>query len=66
MPIVVASRCRAGPTEPVYGTRGGGVTLRERGALFAGDLPASKGRIELVLALSAGLSRGEVASLFEA
>ncbi|WP_129113202.1 asparaginase [Halegenticoccus tardaugens] len=65
VPVVVASRCHAGPTEPVYGTRGGGVTLRDHGALFADDLPAAKARVKLLLALSAGLSDDEIAALFD-
>jgi L-asparaginase len=65
IPIVVSSRCHAGPTEPVYGTRGGAVTLRAHGAHFAGDLPTSKARVKLALALTAGYSRRKIASLFE-
>ena len=51
-PVVVASRCPAGRTTPVYGNAGGGETLREAGAMFAGDLPAQKARLKLILALS--------------
>jgi L-asparaginase len=54
-PVVVAGRPPAGPTEPVYGTPGGAVTLAEHGVTFAGPLPASKARI----ALAAGLDRDE-------
>ncbi|WP_433627598.1 asparaginase [Halomicrococcus sp. NG-SE-24] len=49
-PVVVASRCPAGSVTPVYGGDGGGETLREHGAIFAGDLPAHKARIKLMLA----------------
>lgn len=52
LPVVVASRCFAGPTEPVYGTAGGAVTLDEH-VQFAGDLPPWKARIALSLALAA-------------
>jgi L-asparaginase len=52
VPVVVASRCPAGRTAPVYGGTGGGEKLREYGAVFAGDLPAQKARIKLALALS--------------
>ena len=55
VPVVVGTRCHAGPTEPVYGTRGGGVTLGRAGALFAGDLPVSKARVALCLALAGGV-----------
>lgn len=51
VPVVVASRCLAGRTAPVYGGRGGGARLREHGAVFAGDLSAQKARIALALAL---------------
>jgi L-asparaginase len=65
VPVVVASRCHAGPTEAVYGTPGGAVTLREHGAWFAGALPASKARVTLALALSAGLDRPATRALFD-
>jgi len=53
-PVVVASRCHAGPTEPVYGTPGGAHTLAGAGALFAGALQPWKARIKLLLALATG------------
>jgi L-asparaginase len=56
LPVVVASRCHAGATEPIYGTAGGGVTLADHGVTFAGGLSASKARVALVLGLSAGRS----------
>ncbi|MFC7202382.1 asparaginase [Haloferax namakaokahaiae] len=62
VPIVVSSRCHAGPTEPVYGTPGGAVTLDRAGVLFAGDLPTSKARLLLTFCLAAG---GDPASVFE-
>jgi L-asparaginase len=52
VPVVVASRCAAGPVAPVYGTPGGGQTLRNHGAIFAGDLPAQKARLKLLVALA--------------
>jgi len=51
-PVVVTSRCHAGAVRPVYGTPGGGATLSDRGAVFAGDLPAHKARIKLALVLA--------------
>ncbi|MFB6154789.1 MAG: asparaginase [Haloferacaceae archaeon] len=65
VPVVVSSRCHAGPTEPVYGTAGGAVTLRDHGALFAGDLSTSKARVKLVLALAAGVGADALADLFD-
>ena len=52
VPVVVASRCHAGSTAPVYGTAGGSRTLVDRGVAQAGDLPAHKARLKLALALA--------------
>ena len=65
VPVVVAGRPPAGPTDPVYGTPGGGVTLADRGATLAGDLPASKARVALALGLAAGLDRDGIEALFD-
>jgi len=51
IPVLVTSRCPAGPTAPVYGA-GGGADLAAAGAWMAGALPSSKARILLSLALS--------------
>ncbi|PSQ44279.1 L-asparaginase [Halobacteriales archaeon SW_5_68_122] len=53
-PVVVASRCHAGPTEPVYGTPGGGATLAGHDHVrFAHGTPWAA-RVELLLAVAAG------------
>jgi L-asparaginase len=52
--VVVCSRCGRGRTAPSYGYEGGGVTLEEAGAIFAGDLPGSKARVKLMVHLGAG------------
>jgi L-asparaginase len=64
VPVVVAGRPPAGPTEPVYGTPGGAVTLAEHGVTFAGDLPAAKARVALALGLAAGLDGEGIEALF--
>lgn len=51
VPVVVTSRCHAGGTGAVYGTAGGGVTLREHGAIDGDDLAPWTARVKLVLAL---------------
>jgi L-asparaginase len=51
--VVVASRCGRGRTEPRYGYEGGGVTLQDAGAIFAGDLSAPKARMKLMVLLGA-------------
>ncbi|MDB9235322.1 asparaginase [Halorubrum ezzemoulense] len=64
VPVVVAGRPPAGPTEPVYGTAGGAVTLADHGVTFAGDLPAPKARVALALGLAADLDAKGVEALF--
>ncbi|MBP1923000.1 L-asparaginase [Halorubrum alkaliphilum] len=65
VPVVVAGRPPAGPTEPVYGTPGGAVTLERHGVTFAGDLPAAKARVALALGLAADLDEAGIRRLFE-
>lgn len=64
VPVVVTSRCLAGPTAPVYGTPGGGRTLRDHGAIFAGDLPAQKARLKLLVALEVTTDLAELREYF--
>jgi L-asparaginase len=63
--VVVSSRCGRGRTAPRYGYEGGGVTLRDAGAIFAGDLPAPKARIKLMVLLGAGSSAETIRESFE-
>ena len=65
LPIVLASRCHAGTTAGLYGGPGGGATLLDAGAIPGGDRQPWKARIELLLALSAGLDAGEIRTQFE-
>lgn len=65
IPIVVASRCHAGSTGAVYATPGGGATLRDHGAIFAGDLRPHKTRLKLICALSQTDDPDEIRPLFE-
>jgi L-asparaginase len=52
-PVVVTSRCHAGPSEPIYGTAGGAATLATYDNVrFAHTTPWGA-RIELILALAA-------------
>ena len=53
LPVVVASRCHAGPTEPVYGTPGGGATLAEHDHVRFSHATPWATRIELILAVAA-------------
>ncbi|WP_207586282.1 asparaginase domain-containing protein [Halomontanus rarus] len=64
VPVVLTSRCHAGPTAGVYGGDGGGKTLLEAGAISGGDLPPWKARLKLLLALSRGDDSDAVRDLF--
>jgi len=63
--VVVASRCAGGATAPRYGYDGGGVTLRDAGAIFAGPLPGPKARIKLMVLLGAGAEASRIRASFE-
>ena len=64
VPVVITSRCHAGSVEPIYGTPGGGQTLYERGAIYAGDFPAHKARLKLALALDVAEGVDQVREYF--
>ncbi len=49
IPVVITSRCQGGAVAPIYGTPGGGETLRSHGVIEGGDLPAHKARLKLML-----------------
>ncbi|MBX6394325.1 MAG: asparaginase [Alicyclobacillaceae bacterium] len=55
IPVVIATRCPAGPALPHYDYPGGGVDLLRRGVRFAGSLSGLKARIRLMVGLKAGL-----------
>jgi len=63
--VVVASRCGDGATAPRYGYPGGGVTLKDAGAIFAGRLPGPKARIKLMVLLGAGAPPAMIRASFE-
>lgn len=65
VPVVVASRCARGATGASYGYPGGGVTLREAGAIFSGDLSAPKARIKLMVLLGSEASPEAIRASFE-
>lgn len=49
--VIVTTRVPEGGVFPFYGDIGGGFTLKEAGAIVAGDLPACKARILLMMTL---------------
>ncbi len=63
-PVVIASRAPHGLVGPTYGYPGGGRRLMEMGAILAGSRRPQQARLELLLALGAGLDRAAIAALF--
>ena len=57
-PVVLASRCLYGQVEPVYAFEGGGARTTAMGAIPAGPRTPSQARMELTLAISAGVPYG--------
>jgi L-asparaginase len=57
-PVVIASRCPTGEVTPIYAFDGGGSRLVAMGAIPAGPRSASHARMELMIALSAGVEYG--------
>ena len=57
-PVVLATRCPLGEVTPVYAFEGGGSRLVAMGAVPAGPRAPSQARMELMIALSAGVPFG--------
>jgi L-asparaginase len=57
-PVVLASRCDRGQVTPIYAFDGGGARTVAMGAIPAGPRTPSQARMELVLAISAGVAYG--------
>ena len=57
-PVVLASRCPFGVVTPSYAFEGGGSQLVRMGVIPAGPRTPSQARMELMLALSTGVSYG--------
>ncbi|HXT15518.1 MAG TPA: asparaginase [Gemmatimonadaceae bacterium] len=64
-PVVVTSRALRGRVGCTYGYPGGGRRLAERGAIFAGSRRPQQARIDVMLALGAGLSVSQIRELLE-
>jgi L-asparaginase len=63
--VVISTRVPNGRVLPVYGTMGGGQTLKEAGAVFADNLSPQKARILLMLALQNTSNAVEIQRLFD-
>ena len=64
-PVVMTSRALRGRVGQTYGYQGGGRRLAELGAIFAGSRRPQQARIDLMLALGAGMGVAQIRSLFE-
>ena len=64
-PVVVSSRAQRGRVGHTYGYPGGGRRLHALGAIFAGSRRPQQARIDLMLALGAGLGADALRALFE-
>ncbi|MEO6444266.1 MAG: asparaginase [Gemmatimonadaceae bacterium] len=65
VPVVVASRAPRGRVGTTYGYEGGGRQLANRGAIFTGARRPQQARIDLMLALGAGLSGDALRAVFD-
>jgi L-asparaginase len=52
IPVVISTRVYTGRAIPLYATKGGGISLKELGCVFADNLSPQKARILLMLALT--------------
>jgi L-asparaginase len=66
VPVVVASRAPRGRVGQTYGYEGGGRQLARIGAIFTGSRRPQQARIDLMLALGAGLPRERLHEVFDA
>jgi L-asparaginase len=65
LPVVVASRAPRGRVGQTYGYEGGGRHLARLGAIFTGSRRPQQARIDLMLALGAGLAGPELHAVFD-
>ena len=65
IPVIISTRVPNGRVLPLYGFIGGGKTLKEAGAVFAGNLSPQKARIVLMLALQTLSDPASLQRLFD-
>ncbi len=66
VPVVITTRCLAGPVRPYYAYEGAGRELEKLGCIFAPYLSGPKARIKLMLATAAGIEGEALRALWEA
>jgi L-asparaginase len=65
IPTIVVSRCPSGRVFPAYAFLGGGLTVKQTGAILADYISGPKARIKLMLALSFTRDPRQIANLFQ-
>jgi L-asparaginase len=65
VPVVIASRCAAGPVWDAYGYPGAYQTLADLGCIFSPGLSGPKARIKLMLILAAAQRLDQIVELWE-
>lgn len=65
MIVLITTRCYMGRVLDVYSYPGGGIDLKQRGAILAGDLPGHKLRLFLMAAIGMGYTKDEVEKLLD-
>src|SRR4051812_9276703 len=65
VPVVVATKVENGRALPVYGFKGGGKTLQNVGAVFAGDLSGDTARILTMLVLPTTKDQKKLQACFD-
>ncbi len=63
-PVVLTSRTQGGRVGHTYGYAGGGRRLQELGVIFGGYRRAQQARLDLMLALGAGMTMGAIRDMF--
>lgn len=63
-PVVLTSRTQGGRVGHTYGYAGGGRRLEELGVIFGGYRRAQQARLDLMLALGAGMTMGAIRDMF--
>lgn len=64
-PVIITSRTQGGRVGHTYGYPGGGRRLEEMGAIFGGSRRAQQARIDLMLALGAGMDDSALRTMFD-
>ncbi len=65
IPVVLTTQCAEGGVWPIYAYPGGGADLMKRGVILGGRLTGAKARIQLMVALGAGMNPKQIQELFE-